>query len=141
MPITFEDLLSAYEFVNLDQASVTLYIGKQTGTVYAESDAEELQGIYAEVPDDVEDTEKYARLPNRYDLDLGKQLPQDFAHEFLPDDADDVRAMLNQRGGYRKFRSLITVRGVLDDWYKFEADTTERALRDWCEGQGIAITP
>ena len=48
--------------------------------------------------------------------------------------------MFSKRGAYRKFRALLIRRNVLDRWYDFELKATERALRDWCEFNSIAVT-
>lgn len=44
----------------------------------------DLDGIEDELPDDVEDDEKYISIPDKRELDLGKPMVLDFAHEFLP---------------------------------------------------------
>jgi hypothetical protein len=43
------------------------------------------------------------------------------------------------KGAYSKFRALLARRSALDRWYDFESNATERALRDWCELNAIAI--
>jgi hypothetical protein len=37
-----------------------------------------------ELPGDIDDEEKYLRIPGQRDLDVGKSLMLDFAREFLP---------------------------------------------------------
>jgi hypothetical protein len=64
----------------------------------------------------------------------------DFAREFLPDDFDEVRYIFSKRGAYQKFKALLVRRDALEKWYDFEAKVTERALRDWCEVNSIAVT-
>lgn len=64
----------------------------------------------------------------------------DFAREFLPNDFDEVRYIFSKRGAYQKFRTLLIRRDVLERWYDFEAKTTERALREWCELNSIELT-
>jgi hypothetical protein len=44
-----------------------------------------------------------------------------------------------RRGGYRNFRALVTIRRVLELWYDFEAKATKRAVREWCEFNGIEV--
>jgi hypothetical protein len=34
---------------------------------------------------------------------------------------------------------LLARRSALDRWYDYESKATERALRDWCELNAIAI--
>ena len=53
----------------------------------------------------------------------------------LPDDIEDEA----KRGAYRKFRTLLIRRNALDRWYDFESKAIERALREWCEFNSIAV--
>jgi hypothetical protein len=92
-----------------------------------------------ELPGDIDDEEKYLRIPDQRDLDLGKPLVLDFAREFLPDDFDMVRDIFRKRGGHGKFKVLVVRRGVLDRWYDFQVKAEERALRAWCEENGIEV--
>jgi len=98
-----------------------------------------LVDVDEELPDDIEDGQKYLAVPNRRELGLGKPLALDFAKAFLPDDVFNVHEIFDKRGAYRKFHSLLRHRGATDRWYKFEAEATERALRDWCETNGIEL--
>ncbi|WFU42035.1 hypothetical protein QA640_05945 [Bradyrhizobium sp. CB82] len=60
-----------------------------------------------ELPDDINDEEKYVALPDKRKLGLGKPLVLDFARQFLPADFDDVRYFFGRRGTYPKFRALL----------------------------------
>jgi hypothetical protein len=51
-----------------------------------------------------------------------------------------VRRLFGHRGAYASFKQLLARRGVLDQWYDFEQKATERALREWCEINSIALT-
>jgi hypothetical protein len=92
-----------------------------------------------ELPDDINDEEKYVALPDKRELGLGKPLVLDFARQFLPDDFDDVRYFFSRRGAYPKFKALLARRSAIDDWHAFEAKATEQALRDWCALHSIEI--
>ncbi len=59
-----------------------------------------------ELPDDIEDDEKYVAIPDKRELGLGKPMVLDFAREFLPNDFDEVERYIFSKGGaYRKFRA------------------------------------
>ena len=73
-----------------------------------------------ELPDDIEDSEKYVPIPDKRELDLGKPLVLDFARQFLPNDIDEVRRIFTRKGAYAKFKDLLDRRGALDHWYDFE---------------------
>jgi hypothetical protein len=91
------------------------------------------------LPDDIEDAEKYIQIPGKRELDLGKSLVLDFARQFLPDDFDDIWQMFGRKGAYAKFRKLLIRRHALDQWYEFEAKTTELVLRMWCDSKSIEV--
>jgi hypothetical protein len=92
-----------------------------------------------ELPDDIDDSEKYIPIPDKRELDLGKPLVLDFARQFLPDDFDEVRQIFNKRGAYAIFKDLLDRRGTRDQCYDFEAKAEERALRIWCDLNSIDV--
>jgi hypothetical protein len=89
------------------------------------------------VPDDLEESE--IAIPAKRELDLGKPLVLAFAAEFMPKDYDKVRRIFGGRGAYRNFKVLLEERGQLNEWNNFEAQATERALRNWCKENSIEI--
>ena len=139
MPVRFDDILSAFEFVSGDGSNEAL-LCRRTGKVYWRSELAGVDDIADELPDGVEDDENYIAIPRKQVLGLGKALALDFAREFLPKDFDDVRTMFSKRGAYQKFRMLLIKRKVLDRWYDFESKATEQALREWCELNSIEVT-
>ena len=101
------------------------------------SDLDELND---ELLDDIDDDEKYVAIADKRELGLGKPLVLAFAREFLPNDFDEVRYIFSKRGAYPKFKALLARRHAVDRWHDFESKATERALRDWCELNSIAVT-
>jgi hypothetical protein len=108
------------------------FLCRRTGKIYWHSELGDAAELDNELPDDVDDEEKYIAIPGERELDLGKPRALDFARECLPDDFDEVRRLFSGKGAYRKFRALLARRNALDRWYEFESKATERALRDWC---------
>ena len=141
MPASFEDILFAFEFVASQVGLHQAFVCRRTGKIYLRSEFSELDvdDLNDEMPDDVEDAEKYAEIPDKRELGLGKPMALDFAREFLPGDFDEVRYMFAKRGAYRKFRALLIQKNALDRWYDFETKREERALREWCELNSIEI--
>ena len=135
MPVKFSELLDAFEAVGMDRyADNQAYVCRQSGAVYCRMDPLVVGEEYAgELPDDVEDEEKYLAIPSKHELDLGSALVIDFARQVLPQDFEEVREMFRKKGAYARFKGLLTQRRVLDQWYDFERKATERALREWCE--------
>jgi hypothetical protein len=142
MAVSFMQLLETFELMGMANplGECEAILCKQTGKIYYRSDSPEFAEFGDELPDDIDDGEKYIVLPDKRELDLGKALVLDFAREFLPDDFDEVRYIFSKRGAYQKFKALLVRRGALEKWYDFEAKVTERALRDWCEVNSIAVT-
>jgi hypothetical protein len=140
MPTSFQDILLSFEFVGNSVGEHQAMLCRRTGKIYWRSEFSDLDEFNDELPDDIEDEANYVAIPDKRELDLGKPLVLDFAREFLPDDFDEVRWMFSKRGAYKNFRALLIRRNVLDRWYDFESKATERALREWCELNSIAVT-
>ena len=135
--VPFDKILEAFEFVSFGPAEEHhAYLCLETGKIYWHS---ELGDDSEELPEDIDDAEKYVAIPHKNDLDLGKNLAIDFVDEFLPDDVNDVARMFSRRGAYSTFKNLLERRGLLPRWYEYETAAQEKALREWCTGQGIEI--
>jgi len=138
MPVRFDDVLTAFEFVSGDGSSEAL-LCRRTGRVYWRSAAADVDEIGDDLPEGAEDDPNYIAIPRKQVLGLGKALALDFASEFLPKDYEDVRDMFGRRGAYRNFRALVTKSRVLERWYDFESKATKCAVREWCELNEIEI--
>src|SRR5262249_35647231 len=141
MPVSFQELLDAFEFVSFDDGldgnSAVVCMG--TGKIYWRSKSSDLDELNDELPDEVDDNESYVAIPDKRDLGLGKPLVLEFAREFLPGDFEEVRYIFSRRGAYAKFRALLARRHAVDRWHEFEAQATERALREWCALNAIEV--
>jgi len=138
MPVKLNDLRDAFEFVCAGGGGEhQTFLCKQSGKLYCHS---ELCDDLDILPDDIDDSEKFLPIPDKRELDLGKPLALDFARQFLPGDFDDVRQIFSRRGAYAKFKNLLDRRGMLDQWYAFEAEAEESALKMWCELNSIAVS-
>lgn len=84
------------------------FLCKQSGTLYWQS---EFTGDLDELPDDIDDRDKYVQIPDKRELELGKPLALDFAREFLPDEVGDVQEIFSKRGAYARFKDLLQRRG------------------------------
>src|SRR5712691_4238864 len=137
MPVSFQDIMLAFQFVSGGGTGEhQAFLCKPSGKIYWHS---ELAGDVEELPDDIEESDKYVEIPDKRELDLGKPLALDFAREFLPDDFDKVRQIFSSRGAYARFKDLLEHRRALDRWYDFEAKAEESALREWCELNSIEL--
>jgi hypothetical protein len=137
MPVKFEELSDAFQFVSFSHIDENrAYVCRASGRIYVQSDN---VPDMDELPEDIEDEEKYVQIPGQKELDLGRPLVMDFAREFLPDDVDQVRDIFRKRGAYGRFKSLVVQRGVLQQWYDYQAKAEEQALREWCADNEIEL--
>lgn len=139
MPVSFQDIRNSFEFVEGGGGQHEAFLCRRTGKIYWRSEMSDLDELEDEMPDDIEDDEKYVAIPDKRELDLGKPLVLDFAREFLPDNFDEVRYMFSKRGAYKRFRALLIRTNTIERWYDFESKATERALREWCELNSIEL--
>ena len=138
MPVSLNDLREAFEFVCAgDGGEHQAFLCKQSGKLYCHS---ELCDDLDILPDDIDDSEKFLPIPDKRELDLGKPLALDFARQFLPGDFDNVRQIFSRKGAYARFKDLLDRRGMLDQWYAFEAEAEESALKMWCELNSIKVS-
>ena len=73
MRVSLKDILEAFEFVSADSTGEhQAFLCRQSGKVvwYVEYSDDEL----SELPDDIDDREKYVQIPDKNELDLGKPL-------------------------------------------------------------------
>ena len=135
--VKYEDLSSAFDFVSFAAPMEHhAYVSMDTGTIYWISDMNPLE---EDVPDDLETSDRYIAVPHKNDLDLGSELALRFAAEALPSQYTRVEEFFGHRGAYARFKELLASEGCLDKWYAFEAESTERALRNWCTENGIDV--
>jgi hypothetical protein len=140
MPVSFQEILNGFEFAATGSIGEhRAILCRPTGKIYLHSEFSDFDGLFDELPEDVEDDEKYIAIPDKRELGLGKPLALDFAREFLPRHFDEVRDIFSRRGAYAKFRALLIRTKALERWYDFESKTTKRALREWCEFNSIAV--
>jgi hypothetical protein len=132
--VNYDDLSRAVDFVSAGGMDAHAYIDLDTGTIHWVGD-----GVEEEAPEDVEDNDRFLPIPHKRDLDLGSTLVMDFATREVPHLHDRIRDIFRRRGAYARFKDLLASNGVLEKWYAFEAEETERALREWCADHGIAV--
>ena len=133
--VKYEDLSTAFDFVSFaEPMEHQAYMSLDTGTFYWVSEGNPLE---EEIPDDLETSNRYIAIPHKNDLDLGSDLALRFAAAELPGLYNRVQRFFRQRGAYARFKELLASEGCLDKWYEFEAEATERALRNWCTENDI----
>jgi len=137
MRISWSGLEEAFEFASFGRpGEAAAFLCKETGKIYLRS---YLTEDVEELPDDLDDSDKYIEIPHKNELGLGKRLVLEFARESLPDAVDEVRAIFGRRGAYAQFKTLLMRRGALQQWYDYQASAQKRASREWCEENSLEI--
>ena len=136
--VKYDDLSTAFDFVSFAAAMEhRAYVSLDTGAIYWISEMNPLEED--ECPDDLETSDRYIEIPHKTELDLGNNLALRFVEERLPGRYTDVEAFFRRRGAYARFKELLAAEGCLEEWYAFEAESTERVLREWCKANGIHL--
>jgi hypothetical protein len=136
MKVSLSDLEDAMLFASGDLLfDHEAYLDRETGEFYYSSDG----GDFDELPDDLEMSDKYLRVPNQHDLDLGKPLVFDFVFEYVPAEYDRIEGMFRRAGAYRRFKDFLETKDLIDTWYEYENTRTREALRTWCDREGIEL--
>ena len=137
--VDLTELQGAVEWVSDDVADSEAFVCRQTGKIYWISDDGSLEP--EELPDNIGDPEKYAPVPNKYELDIGVRLVFDFTKNRLPDQYDEVRSIFRRKGAYGRFKALLAEGNLLECWYDFSEEQTLAILEEWCASEGFAAEP
>ena len=136
MKIQFDDIENAFHFVSMGPMYENQAIlCKKSGEIFYISE----MGDSDELPDDIEDSKKYIKIPHKNELDLGKNLVMRFVIEFMPDDIYRVENIFKRKGAYSRFKSLLEQEGLLKEWHDYENKWRVIALKDWCYDNKIDI--
>jgi hypothetical protein len=136
--VKYGDLSAAFDFVSCAAPfEHRAFVSLDTGAIYWISEASPLDE--EDLPADLETSDRYLAIPHKNDLDLGNNLALRFVEEQLPDRYANVEAFFRRRGAYARFKELLAAEGCLEKWYAFEAESTERALRQWCAANEIHL--
>jgi len=136
MAISFDDIENAFFFVSMDQKYMhNAYLCKETGKIFYTSE----MGDSDELPEDVDDPDKYITIPHKNDLELGKALVIEFTSENFPEELDRVYSIFHRRGAYSRYKDFLDGKGFLDKWHRFENERRRVALKEWCRGNSLEI--
>ena len=137
--IKFADIQNAFDFVSFGDELMEheAWLCTETGEIYWRSEFDDDED--EPLPEDIGDAEKYIAIPHKNDFNLGKNLVLRFAAEQLPESYDKVREIFSRRGAYARFKDLLEYQDMLQQWYDYEQQAGEKALREWCNDCDIKI--
>jgi hypothetical protein len=139
--VSLDQLQNAMEWVSSDFLDNEAYICRQTGKIHWVAGEPGMFDEDEEVPEDIHDADKYIAVPDKRDLDLGKQLAFDFTSQYLAERYDDVRDIFRAKGAYRRFKDILERKGLLEEWYRYSDERAAKALAEWCELEGLILAP
>jgi hypothetical protein len=135
--VKYDDLLLAFDFVgSAPPMEHNAYISLDTGKIYWTS---ALGPMEEDVADDLKASDRYIAIPHKNDLDLGRNLALAFVAQELPDRCTQAQDIFRSRGAYRRFKEFLDSERLLEKWYKFETDSVEKTLKEWCAENDIRI--
>lgn len=134
--VDFDELENAMMMVSDSAGGAEAWVCRTTGKVYVKSEyvPEEEQ-----IPEDVDEYDKYIPVPNSRKLDLGRDLVFRFVAAELPQQLDRVLDMFRRKGAYGRFSGLLDSLGARDKWHQFRDEQTKAAMRSWCEENGFTL--
>ena len=137
MEISFDDIENAFMYVSSNQQYMNnAYLCKETGKIFYTSEMYDSD----ELPEDIDDPDKYITIPHKNDFELGKSLVFEFASKYLADELDKINSFFHSRGAYSRYKDFLNRKGFLDKWYKFEDERQNTALKQWCLDNNIEFT-
>lgn len=136
MVIPFDEIENAFFFVSVGQISMCrAFLCKETGEIFYTSD----MGGLDDLPEDIDDNDKYIAIPHKNELNLGKALVIEFMENYLPEELERVYSFFRRKGAYSRFKNLLENKGMLEDWYHFEDTRQKQVLKEWCRENEIEI--
>ncbi|MBI5363918.1 MAG: hypothetical protein HZA53_12115 [Planctomycetes bacterium] len=136
--IQYADLEGASEFANMNpDGENEAFLALDTGAFHLRSmitgDLDE------ELPDDLDESDRYVLVPSRRSLDLGRRLALEFVAERLPAELEQARRWFQRPGAYARLRDRLEEHGLLAAWEEYDAAALERELRAWAAEHGIEV--
>ncbi|RLV60027.1 hypothetical protein D5018_08915 [Parashewanella curva] len=136
--IKYQDLELAFDFVSFGGYSENeAYFSKKTGKFYYISD--NIDAEEESIPDDLFESDEYIQVPDKQELDLGKQLVIDFTSEHLADELENVYQVFRKKGAYSRFKELLANRGLVEKWHQYEEINQKKALSAWAKEHDIDL--
>ncbi len=137
MKISFDDIENAFMYVSSQQQYMNnVFLCKETGQMFYSSDMYDSDDL----PEDIDDPDKYLSIPHQNDLELGIPLVFEFAEKYLPEAIDQINSFFQSKGAYSRYKDFLDRKGFLDKWYQFEDEQQTKAIKLWCLENNIKLT-
>ena len=137
MAMNLSDIEDAFLYVSAGPLyQYSAFLDRDSGKIFYNSEPDDSD----ELPEDAYDSDKYAIIPHKNELELGENLVFEFISEHLPGEMERMHTIFRKKGAYARFKELLDAKGLLEEWYTFEDMRQKEALREWCRENGIEIT-
>jgi len=113
------------------------FVDLESGIIHCTSEEIDLE---EQIPEDLETSDRYLPIPNKNDFHLGRALVLSFIEDNLPNEYGIVSAYFDRAGAYARLKNFLDSKGLLDQWFKYENNAIELALRQWCKDNEIQIS-
>jgi Uncharacterised protein family (UPF0158) len=88
----------------------------------------------------IETTDRYLRLPTRFDMHEWN-IMADFCHHLRRDDLRErPLGVIHGNHAFRRFKDQIATHNLWKEWDGFRRQALAEIVRDWCEEEGIVPT-
>lgn len=133
--ILYSDLEHAFLWASSASGfQVRAFICRSTGKAYFRGDDEQ-----DELPENIEDDTKYAVVPGKNDLDLGRALVMRFTYRHAPQLEQTIQDLCRRKSAYSRFKDLLLTNDLLDSWHEYENQATQDALEAWASENGFSV--
>ena len=137
MPFRFDEVVMAFEHANGGRSGENAaLLRKDLGRALYSANFGRISDITERdraAPDAVE-------LPRKRDLGLDQKLAFDFVREHLPPrHLDKAAEIFEEPLAYRRFKGWLKGKAMHKQWFAYEREATERALRAWCREKGVTL--
>ncbi|WP_266159812.1 hypothetical protein [Dyella silvatica] len=104
-PVSFDELLAGFEWTSAAAPFENeAYVNRITGKTFWSSSSTDVE---EELPEDIDDEWVYLAIPNKEDLDLGRELALRFVDAHLPESYELAQGYFQSRGAYPRFKALL----------------------------------
>jgi len=135
--VRWSDLEDSFHYASAEGIGMNrAWLSLDTGKFHWYS---ELGDNFEELPDDIGDESRYAQVPHKDELDLGRRLVFCFVQEQAPELMDDFEDIFRRLGAYGRCKDLLDDMNQLQQWYAYEEKATRAALRAWCDENAVGL--
>jgi hypothetical protein len=108
--VNLDELENAMIMVTDSEAGAEAWVCRTTGKIYVRSDYVDPEE--EQIPEDIDEDDKYVPIPTSRDLDLGRDLVFRFVQAQMPQQMDRVYDIFGRKGAYGRFHQLLHSLGM-----------------------------